>query len=335
MSKHREDSYIFCASLMKAGERNFISKENLLEIAQSKDFKSAITLLHSFGYGDGKELENPRDFNFMLEEEEEKVSEFVFSALPERSQLELLKFPKDYHNVKAVLKAEALGISPESYMVSGGTLERESLAEMIKERNFIFLSVNMKEAIDQALEVFAKGKDPQEIDIILDKACYKDMLQEAENLGNSFVTGYVKLLIDILNVNIFVRLRQIKKPVEFFSKVFLDGGDIQEKFFRASYEEGYKPLAEKFQPFGFGEAFGKGATAVEETGKYYLLEKLCDDARIEYIKGAKFVSFGIEPAAAYLIAKESEVKNLRMILTGKIAGTANETIVERLRETYV
>ena len=34
-------------------------------------------------------------------------------------------------------------------------------------------------------------------------------------------------------------------------------------------------------------------------------------------------------------AKENEIKNLRMVLTGKLAGTAEETIKERLRETYV
>ena len=38
---------------------------------------------------------------------------------------------------------------------------------------------------------------------------------------------------------------------------------------------------------------------------------------------------------AFYIAKESEIKNLRMVLTGKLAGTAEETIKERLRETYV
>ena len=56
---------------------------------------------------------------------------------------------------------------------------------------------------------------------------------------------------------------------------------------------------------------------------------------MRYIKDAKYVPFGPEAAAAFLLAKESEIKNLRMILTGKIAGTPKEVISERLRETYV
>lgn len=70
------------------------------------------------------------------------------------------------------------------------------------------------------------------------------------------------------------------------------------------------------------EIIEKGGEKVRETGMYSLLEKLCDNKRIEYIKDAKYISFGIEPAAAYLIAKDSEIKNLRMIFTGKIAGNA-------------
>ena len=44
---------------------------------------------------------------------------------------------------------------------------------------------------------------------------------------------------------------------------------------------------------------------------------------------------GIEPVVGYLQAKETEVMNLRMILTGKISGMDDALIRERLRDTYV
>lgn len=78
-----------------------------------------------------------------------------------------------------------------------------------------------------------------------------------------------------------------------------------------------------------------GALLVQNEGKYTLLEKLCDDMRMKYVKDARYVSFGIEPVCGFLIAKESEIKNLRMILTGMLAGTAKEVTKERLREAYV
>ena len=68
---------------------------------------------------------------------------------------------------------------------------------------------------------------------------------------------------------------------------------------------------------------------------YTLLEKLCDDLRIRYIRDAKYITAGLAPIAAFHIAKESEIKNLRMVLTGKAAGLSDEIMKERLRETYV
>lgn len=335
MSKNRQDSYIFCTSLIRANENSMLPWDELVRAAEADDFKSAMNVLNERGYGDGKDLQNPRDFVNMLTAEEEKTYGFVFSALPEKSELELFKYQKDYHNAKAALKAEFLGIDSEKYLVSGGNFEPKVMADMIRERTFIFLSTEMKDAINEAVELFGKGRDPQEIDIILDKACYSEMLKSAESFGNLFLIGYVRLLIDILNVITFVRLRQIGKPWAFFKKVFLEGGLIPENLFIGGYEENYQQLADKFVPYGFGEIIEKGAAKVKTTGMYSLLEKLCDNKRIEYIKDAKFVSFGIEPAAAYLVAKESEIKNLRMILTGKIAGTPKEVILERLRKTYV
>ncbi len=335
MSKNREDSYIFCSTLIRASERTLIPWSELTRAAEAPDFDRAMSVLTENGYGSGKAPEKPRDFVKMLAEEEQKAYDFVFSSLPDPSELELFKYPKDYHNAKAVLKAEFLGIDPEKYMTWGGNFEPKTMMSMIRERNFVFMHTEMKEAVERAAELFGKGGDPQEIDIILDKACYEQMLKSATVTQNSFLINYVKLLIDILNVITFIRLRQIGKPWTFFSKVFLEGGHISEKLFTSGYEENYHKLAEKFKPYGFGEIIEKGGNNVKETGMYSLLEKLCDNKRIEYIKDAKYVSFGFEPAAAYLIAKESETKNLRMIFTGKIAGTPKEVILERLRESYV
>lgn len=335
MGKHREDSYIFSSALIRARERTLVPEADLIKAAEAKDFKEAMAVIEEYGYGDGKSLENPRDFVKVLNAEEEKAYDLVFSAVPEGSELEFLKCVKDYHNAKAILKASFLNMSPETYVTRGGAFEARTLEAMIKERNLVFLSPEMRAAITEASEVFGKGGDPQEVDIILDKACYKEMMRRAEDTENGFLTGYVSLLIDILNVTTFVRLRQMGKPWTFFQRVFLAGGKISQGLFVSSYEENYQQLGDKFGPYGFAEILEKGAVAARDTGLYSLMEKLCDDKRMEYIKDAKFVPFGIEPAAAFIIAKESEIKNLRMILTGKIAGTPKEVIEERLRETYV
>ena len=335
MAKHRRDEYQYPCAVIRGNERTLLGKADVAKVAESNSVQSAMNIMAEFGYGNGKPLENPREFEKALKDEQQRVVDLVASVVLEKEELEFLQYPADYHNVKVVLKAEILGTNPENYLSSGGTVPADQLASMIKERNYMFMPPRIKEAMEEAIQGYAKNKDPQEIDILLDRACYKDMLNAAVNAGNDFVIGYVRLLIDILNMLTFVRLRKIKKPASFLQKVFLEGGKIDEKTLVDAYGDTYQAIGEKLDIYGFKAIMEEGAAKVEQTGKYSLMEKLCDDAKIKYIQNAKFVTAGIEPIAAFYIAKENEIKNLRMVLTGKLAGTAEETIKERLRETYV
>ncbi len=56
---------------------------------------------------------------------------------------------------------------------------------------------------------------------------------------------------------------------------------------------------------------------------------------MEYVRGAKFKPLTLEPLIAYLYAKESEIKTIRIILTSKLNNIDADTIKERLRDAYV
>ena len=142
-------------------------------------------------------------------------------------------------------------------------------------------------------------------------------------------------MIDILNVTTMVRLRETHKPRNFYQKVFLEGGNFDFKYMDSVYEEAYAGLAEKLGPFGFHDLLAIGAEETKKTGKFTELERLADNMKMDYVRDSQLVPFGIEPLVGYLTAKEMEVKNLRIVLTGKIAGTPDEVTRERLRETYV
>ncbi len=335
MEKRKPEEYAFSCSVVKANENKILSKMDYEKLMDCKTVNQAMSILSDFGYGDGRVLDNPRDFEKVLKKGLAEAYKLVFSVLPDRKELELFLYPQDYHNVKALIKAEMLKFDPAPYLVDTGKFEADVMTQMIREREFIQLSSEMKHAINDALEMFSKSENPQEIDIILDRACYKDMLIKAEETQNDFIIGYVKLLIDILNINSFVRLRRIGKPWSFYEKVFLHGGNVSEKMLSGSWEENNQQLVEKMASFGFKEAFATGAAKVESTGKYTDLERITDDMRMKYVRRAKFVSFGIEPILAYLIAKETETKNLRMILTGIFSELPREITSERLRAPYV
>ena len=78
-----------------------------------------------------------------------------------------------------------------------------------------------------------------------------------------------------------------------------------------------------------------GAEAVENGLGLTEFEKLCDDAVLRQAGKARRIPFGVEVVIGYVAACEAELTNLRIILTGRMAGLKADTIRERLRESYV
>ncbi|MCR5181673.1 MAG: V-type ATPase subunit [Clostridia bacterium] len=303
--------YIFPCVIVRSKETDLLTHEEILKLTELHSVQDIMNVLALHGYGDGTELENPRDFEKILSDNLEETYKEVYSVISDESELNFLKYPNDYHNLKVLLKAEFLGSDGSDLLMDSGSIPKDEITDMVRKRDFLGMTVEMRGAVEDAIEQFARSQDPQEIDIRLDRACYKDMYQAAEESGNEFLKGYVRMLIDTLNVNAYARLKEVGKPAAFFKRVFLEGGDLDES--------------------GVEHEVADVITKVGRKG----VEKYLEDERMDYVKDALYVPFGIEPIVGYLRAKEAEVKDLRMILTGKVSGMDDEAIKERLRDTYV
>ena len=303
--------YIFPCVVIRSKEVDLLSRDELLRLLDLKSVQDIMNVLADHGYGDGKELENPRDFEKVLSANMKETYDTIYSTIPDEKELSFFKYPNDYHNIKVLLKAEFLKSDASHLLIDSGTIPADKLQDMLRRRDFSLMTVEMRQAVDEAIELFAKSRDPQEIDLRLDKACYKDMLTDAEESGNQFLQEYVRKLIDSLNIDAFARLKEVGKPRAFFKRVFLDGGDLDEN------------------------AVEQKAAAIVNEVTLSEVEKYLDAQRMEFVRDALYVPFGIEPVVGYLEAKEAEVMNLRMILTGKISGMDDTLIRERLRDTYV
>lgn len=335
MAKIKDTDYLFSTARVRSVEKNMITRERAEKMIDAKTIEDALKVLDDINYGYGNEAVNANSYENLLSDEHKKTYDFITSIAPELDYFNMFLFPYDYHNLKVIMKAEYLGIDASDTLVDTGSIDIKNLKYSVKERDFSELTDNMEKALKEIIETFPKTNDPQLIDIILDKYCYDEMLRSAEQTNSKFIIDYVKMQIDAINIKTYVRLKKMNKSWDFFTKVYLHGGNITEQVFIKSYDEVFEKFAEQLSAYGFKEVFLEGTEALAETGKFTTLEKLLDNKVIEYIKSAKYISFGIEPLAGYLIAKDNEIKIARIILAGKLAGISPELIRERLRETYV
>jgi ATP synthase, subunit C len=196
------------------------------------------------------------------------------------------------------------------------------------------LTENMANALAEAVDVHARTNDPQMIDFVCDKYCFADIIEAAEASKNSFVKGYVSLWIDTVNLKTFARVKKMGQPWNYFENVFIPGGTVDLQVFLGSYEDDFKQATEKFQAYNIAKAVSEGGEQIDNSGDFTLLEKICDNLLVEYSREAKTVTFGLEPLVSYLVARQNEVKAIRIVLAGKLAKMSPELIRERLRETY-
>ena len=76
---------------------------------------------------------------------------------------------------------------------------------------------------------------------------------------------------------------------------------------------------------GGGEALAKSDSA---------FERWCDNRMIETISPQKYNAFTIGPVIAWVIARQNEIKTVRIILSGKQNGLPEDSIRERVRKMY-
>ena len=303
-------------------------------MTESNNIEDICKILEDAGYGSEGDAISVRSYEQKLKEKEGEIFEEIEELSRDDRVFDIFRYPKDYHNIKVLLKAEALGEDRSDLLIGSGTIPIPELTRFVNERDRLRLTDNMYKAVTEAVDHHARTNDPQAIDFICDKYCYEDINKVASESGSDFVKGYVALTIDIINLNTFFRVRKMGRQWPYFAGLFTRGGNVGEHIFESAFASDIKQAAEEFAPYSIGEAAAEGGEAIEKEGTFTLLEKLCDDAIMAYVREAKFITFGIEAMVAYLVSRQMEIKSIRILMTGKTAKMKPEDISGRMRRTY-
>ena len=312
-------------------ETGLLTRERMEQVLDARTDEEAVKLLQECGYPE-LDARNPEAMDAALSAAREATLSDVLDGAPDPRYIDIFKLKYDYHNIKAVLKAAAMNVSPDSMLMDMGRVPAAALKEAVLTGRLDELPEGLAAAAAEAKEVLDTTRDPQLSDIALDRRCYQEMAAVAEETGSAFLAGYVKIQIDAANLRSLVRTLRMGKGGEFLKTVLLEGGDIGTDAVAAAGNSG--ALQELYGPTALQAAAEAGAEALRG-GPLTAFEKLCDDAVGEYLAGAQFVPFGEAPLLGYLAARETEYTNIRILLMGRGAGLPAEVIRSRLRNGYV
>lgn len=328
--------YLFGSANIRTLENAIIGRERIEKLLGTKNADEAWSLLSDWGVN---VIRSHEDGKILREETLLGILKGAYARLlelaPDSMALRLWLYPYDCNNLKAAQKAFIRGIDPTSMLFDFGTLAAADIVKMVEQGTYERLPANLQESAQRAMDEYAKTKNPQVIDLILDKACWRDMLAAAKASGEEFVVRLVQTRIDLLNAMIALRILRMKSGEVgkvFFTEAFLEGGTLAFDRLSECLTKGENALwmfLSHTNYSAFAEKFAKGDGALSTA------EKLADNYWMSLILENKFIPDGLEVMIAFLAAHEYEVKNLRILLSGKEAGIATATIRERIRDSYV
>lgn len=333
MAKIRDTDYLSLSARVHAMEVSLLSRERMERMLEARTDEEAVKVLAECGYAELSQV-TPEGVDRILAGRRETLLRELEGALPDPRFLEVFKVKYDYHNLKTLLKAEALGREHDRLLVDAGRIPAAALKERLSGGSQRGLPDTLEKAVREAREVLHATGDPQRLDFALDRAYFAEMADLARDTGSDYLKGYVAILVDAANLRCLVRALRMGKGADFLKGVLFPGGKVGERGILAVAANGGGGLSELYASTSLRAAAEAGAAAVRGGG-LTAFEKACDDAVTHYLAGAKYVPFGEAPVIGYLAAVDSELTNLRIILSGRMAGLDADTIRERLRETYV
>ncbi|MEE8825983.1 MAG: V-type ATPase subunit [Eubacteriales bacterium] len=321
-----DNSYIYAVARIRVKEKYLLSDADVSQMAGMPDAKTVMAYLTDRGWGDSGAAMTA---DSMLAAEEEKTRKLVQELRIDQSVFDLLSYPQLYHNLKTGIKEICTSEKNEKAFYPDERYGREQILKILEDKNWKALPEHMREAAERAYETMLKTRDGQKCDIIVDRACLEAMEQAGKKSKHRVLRDYEESTVAVTDIKIAARAQKTGKNLAFLKEALAPCDQLDVRRLAIAASEGQETLLTYLEEHGFGEA----ADALKESPSAF--ERWCDNRLIETIRPQKTNPASMGPVIAYYLARQNEIKTVRIILTAKANGFSEEATRERVREMYV
>lgn len=308
--------FLFASAHLRAREKGGSAADRLAALSSAKNADElCFTAADAFGVSAEGGLSAVLD-RAMLD-----AVDCVRGAVPDFSVFAPLLYKYDCTNIKTALKCSILSIDFEDKLFSCGSVEKDAAAKAIREAKWNIFPAAMAEAASKAKETYLKTGEARAIDLMLDRACFEDMVRDA---ADPLICDIISMRADAANTLTSLRIAAMYMPEEtaaaLMPRALVSGGKIP----HSAFDLGLAKLAD-----AAGESIIKNEIvklSKSPSISFAEAELMFDDAILAKLTEVKYTSFGSAVATRYLLVREAEIMNCRIIAAG------NE---ERIRRAYV
>ncbi len=320
------EKYTYAVARIRALEVSLFSNAVIDQLIACQSYEQCLQFLAERGWGD---TDTSADGEKMLKREEEKIWQTVRELSIDKKKFEVLSYQKLFHNLKAAVKAACVKEVPGDIFYEDTEISGQEMLDIIREKDFGRLPAGMSQAAQQACDALLHAGDGQLCDIIIDRAALDAIYKAGMESEDEIIRDYARSVVAVADIKIAVRAQKTAKSIEFMKQAMAECGSISVDQLAKAALSG----PEAIRDYLLGTEYAGGAEALSESMSAF--ERWCDNRIIQTISPQKYKAFTIGPVVAYVLARQNEIKTVRIVLSGKRSELPEGAIRERVREMYV
>jgi V/A-type H+-transporting ATPase subunit C len=367
-SAAQHDRYLFVCGLVKAMELHLLDQARLNRLLDANEPEDISRILGECGYPPGKNPEEILGTELMVS------LGWLQQSLPDPAYADVLIVFHDAHNLKLVLKnlltiwitgseADRLpGQTPALNSQAGaeeailpnfgglngippfGRTARQALRPAQVDPDLLYHQIAehrsdglpewVFQAALEAVRRYMIQYDMSAVDAWLDQIAWRRACSLAEQTGNRFLTGWLCRKIDLINLEMLLRTRTMRAGRELLGNALLTGGSVQVQHVLDLYGESKDAIVAFYARTPY-------ASLAEQCQNYELKDQaaryglLADNLLMAHVRSARWIISGPEVPLAWVLARQTEIKNVRIILTCLRNGLPKAQARDLMRDSYL
>lgn len=321
-----DKDYIYAVARVRTKEMQLLTEPFLEQLLAAPDEAQCVRLLREHGWGNG---EGEAGADGILGQERRKTWDMVGEMVPDTSVFDVFLYQYDYHNLKAAVKESCTAGTHPGIFMELGTIPSALILKAAESRDFSLLPERMRATAQEAMDALLHTRDGQLCDCMIDRAALVEIGRAGKESGEELLALYGELTVATADIKTALRAAKTGKDRAFLERSLAACGSLDLEELTEAALNGVEGICAYLQKTQYAEA-------VPELKKSSAaFERWCDNLLIRRIRPQLHNPFGLGPIAAYILARESEIRTVRIIMSGKRSGLPEESIRERVRDTYV
>lgn len=320
-----DNMYAYAVARIRSKELSLLSKSDIEQLMACKDHQECVRILKDKGWGRAEDHEDET----ILAYERKRTWDMIRELTDDMSVFDTFLYENDFHNLKAGIKLVYINQEIPGIFVSDGKISAEIILQAVKSHDFSMLPEYMEECAEEAYQVQFHTGNSQLCDAVIDKQTLKTMQEAGKASGNEVLSQYAEIKTASADINIAIRSSRTGKGKEFLLRAMAECDSLDVQKLAEAALKGEEEIFEYLSSTNYSSAIG----AIKESSSAF--ERWCDNLIMESIRSQKQNPFTLSPLAAFILARDMEMKSVRILLSGKRNHLGEQVIRERMRDTYV